>query len=106
MNLTENLLNLLRERGHRGEVVFSQHATARMIVRKIGSQEVFAALANACLVEDYPEAGYGPCCLLYGETAELRPLHLVVSYPIRPTVRLITVYEPNPAEWLSFTQRR
>lgn len=56
------------------------------------------------IIEEYPDDKYGPSCLLYGQTSADRPLHVLCSVP--PRVRIITVYEPDPDEWLDNRVRR
>ena len=83
----------------------SEHAAAQMVKRNIAGAEILEALAAGQLIEDYPKAAFGPCCLIFGKTASNRPIHLVVTYPYRPFIRIITVYEPDPAVWNNFITR-
>jgi len=46
----------------------------------------------------YPDGKYAPSCLLCGKTDKGRDLHIQVSVP--PDVVIITIYEPDPAEYL------
>ena len=48
------------------------------------------------IIEDYPDDKYGPSCLIFVMTAERRPIHIQCSYPSRPIVKIITLYEPDP----------
>jgi hypothetical protein len=41
-----------------------------------------------------------------GFTQEGRPLHIQVSYAENEKVRIITLYEPDPDEWIEFSKRR
>ena len=61
---------------------------------------------QARLIEDYPEDKYAPSCLILGFTDSGRPLHLQVSYFDSLFVKIITLYEPDPAEWEDSTRRR
>lgn len=58
------------------------------------------------VIENYPEDKYGPSCLLLGFTSAGRPLHVACSYPSRPLVKIITLYEPDPEEWTDNRIRR
>ena len=90
-----------------GEFEFSQHALRRMVERNIADQEIREAGAEAAIIEDYPADKYSPSCLLLGFTRRQRALHLQVSRaPGQPRVRIITLYEPDPAEWVDFMHRR
>jgi len=59
--------------------------------------EIEAAILNGEIIEDYPNDKYGPSCLIMGESASGRILHVQVSY--QPAAKVITVYEPSPDEW-------
>jgi len=75
-------------------------------LRMISVQEIREAIQQAELLEDYPDDKYGPSCLLLGFTQGGRALHLQCSYPSRPLVKIITVYEPDAAEWFDFRVRK
>jgi hypothetical protein len=64
-------------------------------------------LSFAQFIEDYPDDKYGPSCLIGGWTQARHPIHIQCSYPSRPLIKMITVYEPLPQQWNDdFTQRR
>ena len=85
---------------------FSRHAVDQSIIRRISVQEVRDAIATGKVIEDYPEDKYGPSCLIYGTTTAGRAIHLQCSYPSRPLVKIITLYEPDPDRWIDFKTRR
>lgn len=85
---------------------FSEHALTQSILRTIQVQEVREALATAEIIEDYPSDKYGPSLLLLGFTSQQRPLHIQCSYPSRPLVKIITLYEPDPGRWIDYRTRR
>jgi hypothetical protein len=89
-----------------GEFEFSRHALKRAVERNISDDEIRQATENAQLIEDYPEDKYSPSCLIFGLTNGNRPLHLQVSYAETPMVRIVTLYEPDPDEWIEFRVRR
>jgi hypothetical protein len=89
-----------------GEFEFSRHALKRVVERNISESEITQVSKNAELIEDYPDDKYFPSCLLLGYTQENRPLHLQVSLADTPMVRIITIYEPDPEEWIEFRKRR
>lgn len=84
-----------------GLLEVAAHANDRMIERRITGADIRQVLMAGRVVETYPADRYGPSCLIFGFTAAGRRLHVVCSYPSRPLVKIITAYEPNPAEWLS-----
>jgi len=89
-----------------GEFEFSRHAFKRAVERNISSAEIAQASETAELIEDYPADKYSPSCLILGFIQENRPLHIQVSYADTPMVRIITLYEPDPEEWIEFRKRR
>ena len=70
------------------------------------SRKSSEAMAACEIIEDCPDDKYGPSCLVLGFTAATRPLYVHCSYPSRPIIRLITLYEADPSRWLEFKERR
>ena len=89
-----------------GQFDFSQHAFKRAVERNISEQEIRTAGAQAEIIEEYPEDKYSPSVLLLGFTSAGRPLHIQVSVAESETTRIITLYEPDPAEWAAVRRRR
>ena len=86
---------------------FSKHAVDQAIIRDISLAELEDAVANrSAVIEDYPEDKYGPSCLILGFTVTGRPLHVQSSYPSRPLLKIVTVYEPDPDLWTDFKIRK
>ena len=96
----------LRAKIAQDEFEFSQHATDQAILRQISVQEIRDAFAASEVIEDYPQDKYGPSCLVLGFTQTGRALHVQCSYPSRPLVKIITVYEPDPSLWIDYRTRR
>ncbi|HKA54749.1 MAG TPA: DUF4258 domain-containing protein [Candidatus Binatia bacterium] len=89
-----------------GEFEFSRHAFRRAVERNISEQEIREAGAQAEIIEDYREDKYSPSALLLGFTVAGRPLHFQVSFAETDLTKIITMYEPNPNEWLDYRKRR
>ena len=86
---------------------YSLHAVRQMVVRNITPKEVAQTVLAGEVIEDYPDDKYGPSCLVFGRTANRRLLHVQCTHPSRPLVKVITVYEPDPAHWdATFRQRK
>ena len=90
----------IREHG----LFFTDHAVRQMIKWAITDVEVQEAILEGEIIEEYPEDKYGPSCLIYGDTSQGRPLHVLCSVP--PRVRVITTYQPQPNKWVNHRQRR
>jgi hypothetical protein len=87
-----------------GRYRYTLHGAQQRIARGIHGREVEEAIASGTIIEDYPQHHYGPACLILGRTTQNRPLHVLCS--VRPVVDIITVYEPDPNEWLSDLKTR
>jgi len=86
---------------------FSKHAVDQSIIRGISVAEIEQAIANRSeVIEDYPDDKYGASCLLLGWTDGGRPVHVHCSYPSRPLVKIITLYEPDPVLWVNLRVRK
>jgi hypothetical protein len=83
----------------------TQHAHEEMVEESIQLNEVLEVIANAQIIENYPEHKRGPCCLLAGATRTGRNLHVVCTTEC-PVLIVITVYEPGLPKWETPTQRR
>ena len=69
-----------------------------MEIREAGSQSI--------TIEEYPDDKYGPSRLLLGFTGLGMALHLQVADSPSPMIRIITLYQPDPAEWEDYERRR
>ena len=88
------------------KVVYRVHAVSRMFERGITEAEVHKALSEGEEIADYPEDLPYPSRLLLGWRGD-RPLHVVVAYNARDDEQIvITVYEPDPAQWDDGFRRR
>lgn len=93
----------------RGEIRISEHGYDELAEDDLTAREVVSGVADAVLVEDYPEYGKGPCVLLLQRDKAGQPIHVVWGIPaghITPAV-LVTAYRPDPARWTAdFCRRR
>lgn len=70
--------------------------------------DVLQALETGEIIEEYPQDQPYSSSLVFGRTADGRPLHIVCA-PVSAEGRLviITTYQPDPARWdAEFRQRR
>ena len=79
-------------------VVFSGHAVRRMFERRIGRDEVVAALPSGEVIAEYPDDLPFPSVLLLSTTND-QPLHIVVAKDASDTCFIVTAYPPDPAIW-------
>ena len=100
------MIGEIRQRISQALFEFSRHAIDQSIVRQISLQEIREVISTAEIIENYPDDKYGPTVLLLGFTNAGRPLHIHLSTPARAILKIITLYQPNPALWIDFRFRR
>ena len=100
-------LDDIRTRLAARQYLLSKHAADQMIRREIGAAEIEQAILGPSeVIEDYPSDKYGPSCLILGYTDTGRPLHVHCTYADPAFVKIVTVYEPDPARWTDMRTRR
>jgi hypothetical protein len=97
-------IRLIREAVSQEHWSFTEHGVRQMRDRRIKADEVRQAILSGEIIEEYPDDKYSPSCLIYGQTVDLKRLHVVCSLP--PVVRIITVYEPDQQEWVDYRRRK
>ena len=88
------------------EVELTKHAEMNVVQRGISEREIREAGAGSVAIEEYPDDKFSPSCLTLGFTRDGRPLHILVSLSDGSPLKVITVYEPDPAEWIDHRIRR
>ena len=89
-----------------GKYEFSRHTYRRVVERNITEQEIREAGVGAEVIENYPQDKYSPSALLLGFTRAGRALHFQVSFAESDKTKIITIYEPDPNEWINHRKRR
>lgn len=100
-------IEAIREKIKQNDFELSKHAVDQSIMRNIRIAEIKEAISKGKVIEDYPDDKYGASCLIAGLTADNRPLHIQCSYPSRPLIKIITIYQPSSQRWNNnFTKRK
>jgi Domain of unknown function (DUF4258) len=95
------LIGEIRDKIWQRRYEFSKHAVDQSIIRKISVAEFEEAMTGVAeVIEEYPDDKYGPSCLILGYTKAGRPLHVQCSYPSRPLIKIVTLYQPDPTLWI------
>ena len=88
------------------QIIFRIHAIERMFERRITEENVRRVLGHGEMIEDYSDEMTYPGGLMLGKHGK-RPLHVVVAENKRDNETIvITVYEPDPAQWKSNSRER
>ena len=85
----------------RGEVRVSLHGFEELAADAVRVRDVVAGVAEALVVEDYPDYPKGRCCLVLQRDGANRPIHVVSGIPAgqeSPAV-VVTANRPDPARW-------
>jgi hypothetical protein len=90
-------------------VLYTKHAKDEMESEELGEireDEVFEAIIQGNIIEDYPDDDPYPSCLIFGRTSRNRPIHVVCAYSADDDIIImVTVYEPHTVRWVDFERR-
>jgi hypothetical protein len=100
------VIEAIRQKVSEGRFEFTEHAVDQSIVRRISMAELRQTFASGEIIEDYPDDKYGPSCLILGYTENQRPIHVQCSHPTRDILKIITVYQPDPSQWINNRTRK
>ena len=98
-------LDRIRSQARASDMRVTQHAQQEMAEEHISLDEILEAVSQGRILEEYPHHRRGACCLIYGLSKEGRAIHVVCT-TARPTLIIITVYEPALPKWTTPSQRR
>jgi len=106
---TINFLEKIKNCFERDAVLYSNHAKEEMRIEEFGKiidDEVFEAVCNGQIIENYPFHKPYPSALIFGYTTKQRPIYIVCAYNESDKIAIvITVYQPNPELWIDFKRR-
>lgn len=96
-------LEVIRHHAKAGRIRVSQHAMLELSDYNIDLNDVVAGLANAIVVEDYPDYVKGPCVLCLQFDDQTLPVHVLWGLANQDTGvgTVITAYRPDPDRWMA-----
>ena len=104
-----DMLERIKQVVSSGDVRISEHGYDELAADGLLARDVISGLAEANVVEDYPDYPKGPCVLVLQADSEGKPVHAVWGIPKgedKPAV-LVTAYRPDPQKWTeNFKQRK
>ena len=104
------MINVIKESFKWDNVLYTKHAKDEMEKEEFGEikeHEIYEAVIDGKVIEDYPGDKPYPSCLIYGKTHNSRPLHIVCAYAHDEAMSIIiTVYQPHPGKWIEFERRK
>lgn len=92
-----------------GRFFVSRHGLKELAADGISLSEAISGVADAVMIEYYPDAFKGPSVLVLQFDDLDRPIHLVWGAPknLDPVAVLITAYRPDLKRWMpDFMERK
>ncbi len=104
MEKVSYIQNLIRARKYR----LTLHAEEERDADEITKKEIEEVLLSARLeiIENYPDDLRGESCLVLGFTNEDKPVHCVCGLAMKDVLIIITIYRPDPEQWIDWRKRR
>ncbi len=97
----------IQDQVQQGRYWLTSHAERERESEKITIREIEEAFLShqAEVIESYPEDIRGRSCLVLGFTKSGNPLHVVYGLGAEELI-VITVYRPDPEQWINWRLRR
>ncbi|MGH9428516.1 MAG: DUF4258 domain-containing protein [Terriglobia bacterium] len=104
----QEIVEHLRVKVRQGQYRLTIHAEKEREADQITRREMEeAVLSEQCeVLEDYLTDPRGHSCLVLGSTQNNLPLHLVCGHLSEEEFIVITIYRPDPEQWIDWRMRK
>lgn len=104
------MIKQIQESFRSDKVLYTKHARDEMEADEFGGvrdQDICEAVLNGKIIEAYLDDEPYPSCLVYGNTEQGRPLHVVCACADEADlVIIVTAYHPDPDRWIKYERRK
>ena len=98
-----NIIGAIRN----NRIWITDHADEEAENNQLTFDEIYFSVLNGEVIEDYPDDKPYPSCLIYGQSFSGDPIHSVWAFNKQSQwAVLITVYRPDPSQWIDWRKRR
>jgi len=88
-------------------VRITDHADEEASNDGFSCNEIVGSIPTGEIIEQYPDDKPYPSCLILSKSLKDEPIHSVWAYNrVTSASALITVYRPNPDQWIDWKIRR
>lgn len=96
-------INEIRAKIKAGCFSITDHALTESFKDGVTVTDILYGLAHGKMIEEYP---HRKRCLIYGKSKNKIPIHMVIDYSCEEELDIVTVYIPDPRQWMNHQTRK